>query len=523
MKIPSITLAFFLGGFSLCSYAQKTKVFNTTFEIADLGKNNKGIGQTFIGNDGKFSYALSSKGVTFNNVPLRSGIVVNKWDYEMNLVSFGEIPMKTDDYKIKTDKLGQFFVAGEHLVHIVEYENKITDQIEVFLVEYNTTDFKPKTITKVGAFDVKKRIKLEIGFVVNPDEPDNFIVWTKYQVNVIETRFDIFVIDKNLQVEQEWSTSFETEFWFLTFDNIVYNSDNISFVSVIQTLSKYGVNDGEIMQCMFHRKARGNDHDVLELPIELKSLDRKVTNLKTNLNEQGNLVVSGFYTRRYMKESDFGGAFIQIYDIRKKELISQDRRDFDIEFVTQSLSDEPKNTASTKDEIRKSFSEYCFLARGVLINEDGSSILVGERYREYESTLQTQDLKGTKYDHNVHADIVVMRTNESGRIEWLIRSSRYAEGINEDISPQLLIHNNHETIEVIYISRDEFSTVDKEIIITQFKKGDGSYQSEVIFSKEETEGYFVSMGTAICLRPNYYTVQLFKFKKPKALTIQFED
>jgi len=509
LKITSLLLGLFA---STMVCAQENEVYGAQCEISDMGKSKRGVGQSYIGTDNEYSYTINSKGFLLYGIPMGVKITINKWDDNMNLISSGDIPMKTDDYKLSIYAFGEFHMAGDRLVHLVEYKNKKEDKLEVFLVEYDKTTFEAVETTKITSFPGKKRRNSSTGLAANPAYDGGFLLWTCYEVNDNTSTMEVFAINNNLSVEQEWKLDFDRSYNSLFFQNMDIDEDQVSFVTHVRPDED---DEDSEYETIFRLMSRKDESVAIELPIALEEVENSVSDFELRFNEDGNLFVSGFYRGDGGKEGDTGGAFTQLYDLKKEELIDQDLFPFDFQFLTENMSDRSKKRAARRDKKGKSFDPYTFYVRDVLTNKDGSSLMVGERYRFYTTTYTDSQGRTRTVCHYIHSDIILMRTAADGTIEWVERFERFHHATGSDITGQFVLHDNEETVEILYNAG--------ELRMAQVSKEDGSSESQQVFSADEIGKFAMMMGTAEKVDENRYVIQLARGKKAKLITINFDN
>ncbi|MCR9171509.1 MAG: hypothetical protein NXI10_03385 [bacterium] len=512
MRILKMTTL--LLGMLVCAtvHGQENEVFGAECEISDMGKSKRGVGQTYIGTDDEYSYTLSTKGFLLYGIPMGVKITINKWDKDMNLITSGDIPMKTDDYKLSIYAFGEFHMAGDRLVHLIEYKNKKEDKFEVFLAEYDKNSFELIESTPITSFPGKKRRNSSTGLAANPAYEGGFILWTCYEVDDNSSKMEVFAIDNELSVEQEWNFDFDESYSRLFFQNMDIDEDQVSFVSHIRPDED---DEDSEYETIFRLMSRKDESVMIELPIDLNEVENSVSDFELRFSEDGKLFVSGFYRGDGNKEGDTGGAFTQVYDLKKEELLEQDLFPFDFQFLTENMSKRGKKRAERRDKKGKAFDPYTFYVRDVITNKDGSSLMIGERYRFYTTTYTDSQGRTHTVYHYIHSDIILMRTAKDGTIEWVERYERFHHATNSDLTGQFVVHDNEKTVEILYSAGD--------LRMAQISKDDGSSETETVFTAEEIGKFATMMGTAEKVDENRFVIQLARGKKAKLITINFDN
>jgi hypothetical protein len=513
MMKSTIALLFVL--FIFNAQSQEAEAFNASFEFTDQAKTKGGIGQGLIGYDGEYTYTMGSKGFVLNGIPIGIKFIINKWDKDMNLIEVGEVPMKTKDYKLGIYRPGVFKIIGNKLIHIIEYKNKKIAKMEVFITEYDKNTFAVKHTEKITSYDYKNKMESNVTVIASPGNQSEFgIMALVGNRNESKTKAEIFIFNDDLESVYEEELEFDAQIYSLRIINEIIDKNSLSFVDINSPVREKRSDDVEPDVVTFHMLGRETgDHIVM--PIQLDEIERNISDFEFTFNDAGQLFISGFYEAIGEKNNDVGGAFTQLYDLSKEELIDQSTLPFGFEFLTENASDKSKKRAAKKSAKGKSFDPYQYLVRHVIANEDGSSTLVGECYRYYTTTTTDSQGRTRTTHHYVHGDLIIMRTSKDGEIEWVERMQKYIHSTGSDMG-QFIFHDNEKTFEIIYGGG-------RSLTIAQIDKEDGSSEKEVVFTKEDLDKMALIMNNANQIGDHSYTIQARRGKKTKILKVEFDQ
>lgn len=495
-----------------CGLAQKKKtVYDTKFELSDELTGQKGLGFMTLGSDGSNLYSMSTKGAIVNGIPMGFKYVLNKYDSKMNHVLSEKVPMKTDAYKIGYYTGITIGMYSNRIIQTVSGYNKKTSKESFYVVEYSTSSLKPRGRLFLDSYKAKKKGKSKsknfATTIHDPKNTDEFAVIVQSSKTSTKSSASLFIIDKSLKITQKSEFGIEGSYDQTRFTNYIITEDFVSFVCIIK--GKKDAPDRANFYLIDRETENVNSFEIL-----LKDIGNDISDFECAIHEDGRLYVSGFYKADGEKVNDSGGAFTQIYTLNDGAIASQDIRPFTFEFITEKMSEKQKKKTAKRSSKGKDIDVFSYLVRHVIPNADGSSTLVAERYRYYQTS--TTDSKGrtTYVDHYIHSDLIIMRTSKDGTIEWIERFKKY----NHSTSPLLgpFIFKDGETdFHIVYYE-------DEAIKIAQISKEDGTGKAKEVFTKKDIGRYPVAIGSAIQVSENQYLAQFSRLKKSRTFTIEFE-
>lgn len=442
------------------------------------------------------------------------------YDYKGKLYKYsksGEIAVTYKTLKMagstKLKGASHFEIVGNRLINVVSHVDKVTDQLSVYIIEHDTESLVESDAKKIASVPYERKRRSTYYSISDPENKDDFgIVMEEDKDGSVA--YTIYILNNEIEVETERSFDLNAEYNSTNLFNFSLDDSFISFV-----LKEDG-SKGEKDKVNFHLFGRDVD-DHIEMPIELDDLDHNISDFECAINDEGNLFVSGFYLPNMDDIEDRGGAFTQIYDLSKEKLVNQAMHPFDFEFITENLSEKSKEKAEKKEGKGKKFrNPYQYLVRNVIPHEDGSSTMLGELYRYYVTSRTNSKGQTTYTYHYIHADLIIMRTNSEGEIEWVERFKKFHHGINNPSEGPFLMHHDEEDIYIVYMHGVGIKK--GELRVGKISIEDGSSESEKVFDKEENFGkYYVQMGSAAETSSDNYSVPVMRMLKSKELIIKF--
>lgn len=475
----------------------KASAFGVDFEIIETEKKQKPT--LPIGAINRVRYAHDDKGKLYKYS--KSGEIA---------VTYKALKMAGTT---KLKGVSHFEVVGDRLINVVSHVDKATDQLSVYVIEHDTESLVESDAKKIASVPYERKRRSTYYSISDPENKDAFGVVMEEDKDG-SVAYTIYILNNKIEVETERSFDLNAEYNSTNLFNFSLDDSFISFV-----LKEEG-DKGEKDKVNFHLLGREVE-DHIDLPIELNDLDHDISDFECAINEDGNLFVSGFYLPNREEIEDRGGAFTQIYDLSSEKLINQAMHPFDFEFITENLSEKSKEKAEKKEGKGKKFQNpYQYLVRNVIPHEDGSSTMLGELYRYYVTSQTNSKGQTTFTDHYIHADLIIMRTNSEGEIEWVERFKKFHHGINNHLEGPFLMHHDEEDIYIVYMHGVGIKK--GELRLGKISIEDGDSESEKVFDKEEDfRRYYVQIGSAAEMSSKSYSVPIVRRGNSKELKIMF--
>lgn len=493
----------------ICTFGQTKKtVFDAEFHLTEEVKG-KGFGFMTLGNDGTNTYSLSVKGVNFMMIPIGFKYIINKFDPKMNLVLSKKVPMKTDTYKLGMYRAPlEMKMIDNRLIQTVSTLDKKTETRSIYLIEYNKDNLEQTNTLQIGSFPEKGKLKNDVNMFFDSKNNQEFALAVQSSTNSgASSKATLFVINGELQTTLKTEFDVEGAYDKTVFGDYIISENSIAFTC----RTKGGKNESDKLDFyLIDRKSENIQH----FEISLGDIGNNISDFECAMDASGKLHISGFYSSGIKKTNDSGGVFTQIYDIKSGEKSSEDIHPFTFDFITENMSEKQKNKTEKKINKGKDYDTYDYFVREVIPNNDGSSILVAERFRYYETTYT--DSKGNTHTtpHYIHADLITVRTSKEGEIEWVQRFKKFNHATNA-MAGEMLFHNKEDYFYVVF-------SEDSKLKMAEISKEDGSNKSKDVFSKDQIGKFVPSLGSSVQTSPTSYMSQFIRVKKAKVLTISFE-
>lgn len=461
-----------------------------------------------LGSDGTYMYSLSVKGLNLMMIPIGFKYIINKFDAKMNLVLSKKVPMKTDIYKLGMYRAPlDMKMIDNRLIQTVSTLDKKTGTRSIYLIEYDKDDLTQGNTLEVGSFPEQGKQKNNVTSFFDPKNNQEFALVVQSSKGSGNSKATLFVIDNELKTSLKTEFDVAGDYEKTSFGNYIISEKSIAFTC--KTKGEKNESD-KLDFYLIDRKSE----NLQQFEISLGDIGNSISDFECALDASGKLHISGFYSSGAKRSDDSGGVFTQIYDTETGEKISEDVHPFTFDFITENMSERQKNKTEKKMSKGKDYDIYEYLVREVIPNKDGSSILVAERFRYYETTYT--DSKGNRHTtpHYIHADLITVRTSKDGEIEWVQRFKKFHHATNA-MAGQMLFHNVEDHFYVVFMEENKMK-------MAEISKADGSSKSKDVFTKDQIGNYIPALGNSVQTSPTDYMSQFIRIKKAKILTISFE-
>lgn len=166
---------------------------------------------------------------------------------------------------------------------------------------------------------------------------------------------------------------------------------------------------------------------------EVKLVDKYITDMQIAINDEKEIICGGFYSNT--GTSSIAGTFYLKINAETKKIEVQNFKEFDIDFITENLSEKKEAKTKKKAEKGKDVELYRYVLDDIILREDGGAVLVGEQYYVTVSTTTTTNSNGststTTTYHYYYNDIIVTNISPKGEIDWASKIAKYQHSTND--------------------------------------------------------------------------------------------
>jgi hypothetical protein len=358
-------------------------------------------------------------GKASNNIIVRRGLTFLKFTNKLTISQQKELILKVGK---KDKKIERVSIINEKIVIFSSFKDKKTKTKTLYYDVFNPKTFskqenskelasfqegkglfKPKGNFRVVFSDDKSKVAVFINlpYKKGGKEKFNYIVFDDELEELNKGNIELPMLDSKLKLGSVHVTN-EGELFIGAIETIGDKQSGYETKNHIFLLA-----DGELVDNTF------------DLPD-----GKKITNFTLNSNDEGYLVLVGYYG-----EKDFNGirgAFYLRYDIDNKDIEQFNTSQFPDKFYVEGFTDKQKKKANNK---KKGPSFNKFLIRHLVPTKDGGAVLVSEQYYYTVHTYRTSN-GGTRTVYTYYYnDILVSKLNDEGEFDWnqKIRKSQISQ------------------------------------------------------------------------------------------------
>lgn len=476
--------------------AQSKKALGTKFSTTESVKQKPSM---VIGSHEGTTYAYRKKGAVIYYIPFGvKDVLVKK--KKGKVVKEVVLDKKNDKFKRKTYAMPELIQVGENLVEIAKNENKSTGKTTYYGVSYdkNLKESKPEKLF------VKKFTKNSGDQLFNVSDEERIVFFDITSTGSRKTEVKIYECDADLELNEisSYSVRASTEEFDIT--RVLLSEDYVSFIEIEKD------EDNVLKSSQFKRFNLKNGKSI-EFELDFDEINEDISNYSFSVEEDV-LAVSGFYESNF-SEDNYGGAFTMTYDITSNEVIKVSKKAFTFDFITSDYSERASKRAAKRADKGKSFDNYSYIMDRVIANEDGSSYIIGQKYRYYVTTTTTSNGGTRTVPHYVYSDILVVKADRDGEIEWVNKYDRYTSTTNDN-SGGLIVHKSRSDLSIVCVTSDGLH-------MKQINRESGKEESDDVFSYKELDKHGIMINNTEKIDETTFKVNLVRFKKQKVMTIEF--
>ncbi len=389
-----------------------------------------------IGNDKVGYYVIRTKGNMLGGGIFGGGnnIIIDKLNDKMNVVKSEKVNM---DYKGKRRAYEGFYLLKNNLVLLSSYKNNKKDKEFIFAESINLKTLKPKGDLKI-VMEMESEYRFRQGdFNIRfSRDSSKMLVFGNISNKGRENEsFQIKVMDNSLK--ELWENVIELPYDENTFGVNNFNVNNNGDVLVLGKIYPRGVrktrNDRSnyFYTLLSYKKGENN---AKEYKLDLG--DKFITDLTVESNNRDKIICAGFYSDRAGFRQR-GTYYIQI-DANSGEIISQNLKEFDFEFLTELMTEKQKRKAAkneAKGKENRQAELYSYDLDDLILRSDGGALLLAEQYYVTTSTTTQRSPTGfweTRTNFHYHYNgIIAVNINPKGTIDWASHIPKYQRSTND--------------------------------------------------------------------------------------------
>jgi len=152
----------------------------------------------------------------------------------------------------------------------------------------------------------------------------------------------------------------------------------------------------------------------------VKLEDKFVTDMTIEVSDDGDIIAGGFYSNKGVSSVD--GTYFLTVDGKSKQIRSTVLKEFDLDFITEAMTEKKTRQAEQKEMKGKDQELYEYDLDELIVRDDGGVVLIGEQFYVETFTHTFTDANGVSHTTHTTAhhynDIIVVKLSQEGMIEW---------------------------------------------------------------------------------------------------------
>lgn len=411
------------------SISTKAQITNDNVDILwgkEFKDSKKNSMNDVIATDETGFYTLSSKRGGYSG---NETITVSHFNNSANLLQSSEVELVKDKKEMKFE----FFVQmQDQLFVFASYADKKVKKNYLYVQSMNKKSLQVNNDRKKLA-EIPYQNKFFKGagafnYSMSRDSSKIIVFYFLPYEEYGNEKFGFHVLDS--EMNELWSNNITLPYTDELFEVKTHLLDNFGNVHVLgkkyydklKDRRKGNPNYNYVVLSYYKGESEAREYDVAVK-------EKFLTEMQFEINLDHELICAGFYSNKGMSGAD--GCFYLKIDSESKEIVVENFMEFDLDFITQNMSDKDENKVRKKEAKGKDAEVYNYELDELIIGDDGSVFLVGEKY--YVTTSTTTSSNGqTKTSYTYHYDdIIVVRIDFGGNIMWAEKVGKKQKSTND--------------------------------------------------------------------------------------------
>jgi hypothetical protein len=287
------------------------------------------------------------------------------------------------------------------------------------------------------SLDFKGRSKSNVGNYTFKSARDSSKLIIKYDPKKDfegPASFGLMVLNRDLTVQWDKQIEMEYESSLFKFIDLEVDTDgNAHVIAKVYRNRKLEQLRGEV-NFDYHIFSFTDQGELMRTHvIDLEG--RFITDSKLTIDDKGDVMCTGFYSANGI-QSIKGNFFLRL-DAQSGEQLTLTTSDFDIEFMTEFMTDkENQRMYRMMDRGTKEPELFQYVLDELILDEDGGVLMIAEQFYTEEQLVRSFDARGRanvqrdiQYRHN---DIIVIRISAGGITEWNTKIPKRQTSLNDN-------------------------------------------------------------------------------------------
>jgi hypothetical protein len=394
-----------------------------------------------IGYDRSGFYVVRNQTKAFSNK-----LSIERFDNQLNLAKSIDLELVEDG---KKSFLEYFLHLDGRLWMFTSFPDSKSKKNVLMARPVNKQSLMPDNVRKKQLLATDfggRRAKGGFTFRTSNDSSKVLIYYSLPQQDPVDPqKFGFMILNK--QMEMLWQKEIMLPYRDDLFDIESTKIDNNGNVYLLGLLFKdrrrekrKGLPNYEYKVLSYTNNGETSNEFAVNLP------DKFLTDMQVGARANGDIVCAGFYSES--GTLSIRGTFFLSIDAKSKEVRTKSLKEFDINFITQNMTEREMDRAKKRDGKGQEVELYEYDLDKLIVRSDGGAMLIGEQYfvrtRTYTQYMGGRPMTQTT-TYYYYNDIIVVNIDPQGNIDWSVKVpkrqmsiddggfySSYAMAINKD-------------------------------------------------------------------------------------------
>ena len=345
-----------------------------------------------------------------------TNFTLEHYDKDMKLV-------RSHEHELKSGRIKKFYggsmLSGDQLFIFTSVKDKARKKFDFYVQTVNMKTMKMNNDgKKMSSVDFQGKIALNSGafdFEISKDSSKILVINSFPYVKGQPAKYGLGVFDRGFNKLYSKNVKLPTkEDLYDVQDFRIDNKGNVHVLGKLYFEKRKDTRRGEV----------NYQHQLLSYYDELERVekntirvkDKYLNNMQIAIDKNGDFACGGFYSTNNSDNVD--GTFWLKLDGKTTEVISENYKEFSIDFITQNVKERVKKKLEKKEKKGKSIELYQFQLDEIIFHGDGGAVLVGEQFYITTSTFTDANGRTTTTTIYNYRDIIVVKISGDGEIEW---------------------------------------------------------------------------------------------------------
>jgi hypothetical protein len=401
----------------------------------DAGKFRVNFGAALKGHKSRTSFKIvdyDKKGVYVLS-ETKGKYAIENYDNQNNLVKSEAIELKFQ----KKKRSLEFLLGFNDQLHLfTSFQNQKLKKNFLFEEKINKSTLLPtgelKKVAEIDYSEFSKYKKGTFNYKLSRDSNNVLVYYNLPSKKKAPEKFGFHVYNKTL--DKSWHKEVELPYKDELFTVTDYKVDNLGNVHLLGKVYQDKPED--------ERRDEPNYNFVLLSYLDsgkklkkhsIKCGEYFLKDMQVEVTDSGDIVCAGFYSS--FDSYSVKGAFFLRIDEETKAIKAKKFKEFNLDFITQNLSDKQEAKTRKKAAKGKNVEMHNYVLEDLILKSNGGALLLGENSYTYLTTHTSSNGNGgtttTTTTHYVNNDIIAISISPDGEIEWTQKIAKKQHTTND--------------------------------------------------------------------------------------------